>query len=745
MSHEMGFDLFFPGHYLKQALAVSLLSVWVLVGLFFYLNHYTKRRYFTIWAAGWLFYALWLTLNFSLGYSNEAPWLMMLKQWCVSAVALFLFWGSARFLGQRVRQVSFALFATFLLVWSWYGAYHLEDPLQVRLPIFGLIAIASLRVSFCFYVHRRRRQHIGAGLLAVGFTLWGLFHFGYPFLYRWPDLFGAGFFAATVLQLFIAVSMIVLVLEEARQTHGIAFQNLAAQAREKADWRVRAESTEARYRNLFENAGEAIVITTRDRLLLLDLNRAAVRLFAQPLEELRGKSLLDFCPPRPAKADEDPSQWLCAQRPLHLKRRDGWSMAVEATGGAVEYDGQPAYQFFLHELSERAQLEQQLRQKEKLAALGQMVSGIAHELNNPLTVVKGYLELILAHRKLDPDLRASLEKVAHESNRAAKLVQNFLAFARERPPQRERTQINEVIQRVLELRRFAVAVAGVRVTTDLAPDLPPTLADADQIQQVLVILVNNALQAMAELQQGGHLHIRSCVANQKIQVFVKDDGPGVPPHLERKIFEPFFSTKEVGGGTGLGLSIAHSLMSEHRGRVYHQRPPEGGACFVLELPVVAPEASARKEPDAGENPAAVGPTPGRVAEVLVLDDEKAITEMVGEMLSLAGYKATACVSPHQALEILRQRSFSLILSDIRMPGMDGRQFYAEVRKLDPALANRIVFLTGDTVNEETREFLQRVGNPHLAKPFSLKVLKQTIGAVCATMPAVAASATKAET
>lgn len=170
MSNEIGFDLLFPAQYLRQALAVSLLSVWVLVGLFFYLNHYTKRRYFTIWAASWLFYALWLTLNFSLGYPADRPLVGLLKQCSISTVALFLFWGSARFLGQRVNQVVFGLFALFLYVWSYYGAYHLEDPLQIRLPVFGLIAVASLRVAYCFYIYRTHRPTSAPGCWLLGLS-----------------------------------------------------------------------------------------------------------------------------------------------------------------------------------------------------------------------------------------------------------------------------------------------------------------------------------------------------------------------------------------------------------------------------------------------------------------------------------------------------------------------------------------------------------------------------------------------
>lgn len=734
MSYEIGFDLLIPGQYIKQALAISLLSVWVLVGLFFYLNHYTRRRYFTIWASGWMFYALWLTLNLALGHEDSMAWMTMVKQWCISATALFLFWGGLRFLGQRVPQTLAGLFFGFLFVWSGYGAYELEDALQVRLPIFGLIAIASMRVGYCFLAYRRRRPFVGAGLLAVGFGLWGLFHACFPFLYYQPELFGAAFLIATVLQLFIAVSMIVLVLEEARHTHHLAFLNLSRKAEETNELRNKVSASEERYRRLFENAGQPIFIARPDNLEIREVNHQAARLLgvAEP-EELVGRSLLDFCPGQPT-AGVSAAEWLSSLHPFQLRRADQEMVPVEMTAAPVEYDGLPAVQLFVHELTERARLEQQLRQTEKLAALGQMISGIAHELNNPLAVVKGYLELVLQHRQLSPEVRADLEKVAHESNRAAKLVQNFLAFARERPPQRELVNLNEVTQRVLDLRKFAVRVAGVKVQTQFDPQLPATLADPDQIQQVLVILVNNAVQAMSGQERAGLLRVSTRRQAGNVMVEVEDNGPGVPPHLESKIFEPFFTTKQVGAGTGLGLSIAMSIVSEHNGRLYHQRPSGGGARFVMELPLKTIPASETPKP-------APAPAPAPAArdlslQILVLDDEPAIMEMVSEMLSLLGCRTVGCTVPARALELLGKQKFDLILSDIRMPEMDGRQFYAAVRQQNPALASRILFLTGDTVNEETRAFLKSVGNQHLGKPFQLEALRNAILEMVRQSPAI---------
>src|SRR5262249_42970100 len=227
-------------------------------------------------------------------------------------------------------------------------------------------------------------------------------------------------------------------------------------------------------------------------------------------------------------------------RQLNLVRRDGTLTPVEVGGAPIQFDGKAAYQFFLRELTERSRLEQQLRQAEKLSALGQMISGVAHELNNPLAVIKGYLELILRRDTLGQSTRADLEKVAIESNRAAKLVGNFLSFAREQPVHRESVDLNALIRQASELRNLDLPMAGAEVKLELDPQLPPTQADPDQIQQVLVNLLSNSLQALAETPRPGRVQITSRREKNLIRVLVEDNGPGVPPDVLPFIFEPFF-------------------------------------------------------------------------------------------------------------------------------------------------------------------------------------------------------------
>jgi PAS domain S-box-containing protein len=591
---------------LKAGLFISLLSVWLLVGVFSYLNHYTRRRYFSIWTVAWLFYAVYLTLSYSLYWyyqsfriEDQPWWATMLKQWCISTAAVFMLWGSLRFLGKTVRHVAMGFFLCFLCVWSFVASYpwpegayfDAADRLRLQIPIFSLIGLSSLMTVWGFYQYRRKRQYMGAGLLCFGFLVWGLFVAAYPFMERLADYMSTGFFVASVVQMFIAVNMIILVLEQIRylQQKRAAHQ-LKNKEQEKAVLQTQITLTEERYRKLFEQASEPIVITTTDNLRIVNLNAAAVRVLGLAADEVRQHSLLNWFPFEESRLPEDRNgqfwfESLCRRRFLDLQRKDGGHVHVEIEGSTIDFAGESAFQFYLREVTERARLEQQLRRAEKLSGLGQMMSGVAHELTSPLSVVVCHAELALLEDGVPPTIRDHLEKAAAEGRRAARLLRNFLDLAREGPPTKESVDLNEIIQIVVELRRGEFKKAKVEVELVLAPQLPGLLANLDQIQQILIILINNACQAMQGSAHPKHLRLATEHEPSKVRLVIEDSGPGVPAHLRSKIFEPFYTTKPAGVGTGLGLSLAHTFLMEHRGRIFYRESSLGGAGFVLELPV----------------------------------------------------------------------------------------------------------------------------------------------------------------
>jgi len=733
-----GFNLFIPHESLKATLVLSLLSVWVLVGFFFYLNRYTRRAYFTLWTIAWLFYALWLTMTLVFQVVHHESVLLIWKQWSLGVTAVFLLWGSLRFVGIRVRKSYFSWSILLLLVWSVVGAGFAKHRWYFELPLFALISGVGFFTAYSFFRYRKNRGFLGATLLTIGFTFWGVFLGCYPFLQATPDLSTVGFFISTVLQLFIAISMIILVLEEARSTNQLAFQKIRNQQSEKSLLETRMISTEERYRSLFDQASEGIIIVADDDLRILELNATGERLLGILRSESSHQIISHFCQMNMA-SNSGPGdkngriwfEWICREGQLNLISKSGFSTPVEVDGAVIDFEGTRAYQLFFRELTERSRLEQQLRQAEKLSALGQMISGVAHELNNPLAVIKGYLELILAHHDLPGQTRADLEKVAKESNRAAKLVRNFLTFGREQQAHREMVNMNDLIQRIIELRKFDILIAGVDLGLELSSNLPQTQADPDQIQQLVNNLLTNALQAMVDSPPPRRLVVKTLNRMEMVQILVEDNGPGVPAELETKIFEPFFTTKEVGTGTGLGLSIAHGIMADHHGRIYYQNASLGGAAFVLEFPLVS-SAMATQTAQAPSNEVIVSFRQVgtlKSAKILVLDDEKGISDLLCEMLGILGHQATACLSAPHALELIETRSFDAILSDYRMPVMNGEEFYRCLTLKNPALAQRVIFLTGDVMNQETQSFLESIGNPHISKPFQLAHIQTVLNEV----------------
>ncbi|HEY3860984.1 MAG TPA: ATP-binding protein [Verrucomicrobiae bacterium] len=727
MHRPIGANLVFSDETLKPALLISLLSVWVLVGVFYYLNSYTRRRYFSIWTAAWLFYALWLTLFFwEHTPKGESLWLRWLKEWCLCVSAVFLLWGSLRFLGQRVKQRLVALSLGFLGAWSFVDCkYPGTARAEIHWSVFVFIGVASLLTAAAFLRYRKMREFLGAAMLAIGFFFWGGYLGSYP-LFETPALAAVGFLISAVLQLLIAVSMIILVLEQVRYNHHRRdlFQ------REKLQSKV--WFTEERYERLFQQAHEAIVIAARADLRILELNRAAEHLLGISVNQATAQSLTAFCQIKtsPNQAPQSGHQWfelICSQRPLNLVHKNGTLIPADIIGAPVEFGGQSAYQFFFREMTDRLRLERQLRHAEKLSSLGQMMSGVAHELNNPLAVIGGYVEVILASHNLAAKTRQDLQKVAHESSRAARLVRNFLAFARSQPAHRQMANLNELITGVVELRKFDLSLAHVKIEAVLESNLPATSVESDQIQQIIIILINNAMQAMAKAPEPRCIRVSTALKNGRICITVEDNGTGVPAEIQSRIFEPFFTTKEVGVGTGLGLSIAHGIMTEHGGRIQYQRAALGGAAFVMDLPVVSVVVPQSAPPAtvltlAGANGSGNGSS--RSEKILVVDDEKAIVEMLGEMLGLLGYAPALCYSAGEGLKRIGETKFDLVLSDLRMPEIDGPQFYRRALELDSRLARRFVFLTGDTVNEDTKSFLKSAGHPFLAKPFRLSGIEE---------------------
>lgn len=370
-------------------------------------------------------------------------------------------------------------------------------------------------------------------------------------------------------------------------------------------------------------------------------------------------------------------------------------------------------------------LQERLLQSEKMASVGQLVSGVAHELNNPLTGVMGFSQLLLA-RDLEDGVRTQVQTIYDEAERAAKIVQNLLSFARRRRPTKEMADVNALVQRVLELRAYDFAVRNISLDMTLDTRMQQVWVDQDQIQQVLFNVIKNAEQAMIDSHGGGKLTVVTRGTPTGIRVSISDTGPGISGEIQRRIFDPFFTTKDAGEGTGLGLTICYSIIDEHGGRISTENGPEGGAVFHIDLPVGVEEEG--EGPAGADSGAEAAPAVVGGLRVLVVDDEVSIRQLLYDILSLDTHSVALASTGTEAADLVEREAFDVIITDMKMPEMDGAEFYRQVRQRDPQQARRIIFITGDTVSPETRAFLQRVSNPVLSKPFKIGPLRDAIEA-----------------
>jgi two-component system NtrC family sensor kinase len=372
----------------------------------------------------------------------------------------------------------------------------------------------------------------------------------------------------------------------------------------------------------------------------------------------------------------------------------------------------------------------QLVQSEKLSAVGEFVAGVAHELNNPLATVMGLSEL-LQDSKADPQQKRYLDMIHKSSLRCQKIVQSLLSFARRHQPERKPISVNQLIETVLEIVAYQLRTSNIKVNLQLDPNLPLVEGDEHQLQQVLLNIVNNARQAMGQERTDSWIKIVTEVAGPNIRILLHDNGPGIPPENLPRIFDPFFTTKEVGKGTGLGLSICYGIIKEHGGSITPLNRGGEGATFIIELPVLhgTNGAHVSSQPTSHETDHA---REGKGKRVLVVDDEEGLLQMMSEELNRRGYEVVTATGGETGLRQLQQNHFDAMICDWKMPGMSGRQVYEKLRTTRPDFCRRVIFVTGDVINDLMQKFLEQEKRPCLAKPFALAELRRVIKAVVAT-------------
>ncbi|WP_322821680.1 response regulator [Chloroflexus sp.] len=507
-----------------------------------------------------------------------------------------------------------------------------------------------------------------------------------------------------------------------------ALADYAAIALENARLYQAAQRNEARYRTIFANASDMILMLDASWRIISG-NQSSAQILGVEVSELVGQSLQRWC-----LAQEWPTIAQALQRvarglpqppfTVSLQRQSKESAIVEMNAQRLNVDDQAMIVCVGRDLTERRRLEQQLIQSDKLSALGQLVAGVAHELNNPLASISGYAQLLMRNRTLPDDVRADVEQIRQQADRASRIVRNLLMFAREHKPERLLVQINEVVQSTLSLQAYQLRVDNITVKLELDPELPQTLADPHQLQQVLLNLITNARQAMSE-KGSGTLTIRTQRYESgdglSIEIIVSDTGIGIPVQYLDKIFNPFFTTKPVGQGTGLGLSICYGIIQEHNGQIWVESHEGTGTTIFIRLPVISTSTTETAPP---EQPLEIESGPRQ--RVLVVDDEETIRHMLQRLLGELGHQTITVGTVDEAMVALATQPFDLVITDLRMPQKSGFDLSEAIRHTYPHLAERIIFISGDTLSTLKPEQKEQLRGKLLSKPFSIPQLAELL-------------------
>jgi two-component system NtrC family sensor kinase len=447
-------------------------------------------------------------------------------------------------------------------------------------------------------------------------------------------------------------------------------------------------------------------------------NRAFADLVNAPPASLIGRPWQAFVPPEWAVDLQRALEQQGAGREVDLRTGE---RTYAVTAVPITSTDRSALVLLFDDQTERRRLQDQLIQSEKMSAIGQLIAGIAHDLNNPLASVVGFADFLREVPHVPAALREPLTVIQEEAERASNIVKNLLSFARKQEHQRRPTALRPLLDATFVLLRNQFMAQRVEAAIEVEPELPMPDIDPNQIQQVFVNLLNNAAQAIASTGRPGRIQVRARRWLDGVAVDVIDDGPGMSEALAAQVFEPFFTTKPEGEGTGLGLSISQGIVREHGGRIMLATEEGRGSTFTVQLPLsTRPPAPA---PDVGAG------TPTKRLRVLVVDDEPHILHYMHATLEAWGHIPVVARDGREGLDLADREQFDLVISDLRMPELGGREFYEELVRRHPALAARLVFSTGDTVRGDTLAFLESLHRPYLHKPFSLAELRSLLAAV----------------
>jgi PAS domain S-box-containing protein len=737
---------------------ISFIGVWVQVGgtfllltLFYVLaRHAGTRPYFIRWAWGWLALLVGLvavTARYVLAPllpGEPSPLTFALhSSYLFAKLIFFAFIASGTWLFCEGRlppgkPAYWAAAAAVLSLIASVGTTNMTPVMLVQQPIaagaYGLLAIMLFRLPAG---RRTMGTKLTAGVMAVQSGLWILYGatywisaFGLSDQMPWSELLAEGnSYIDLALGAVMAYGMVVILLEDTRrETDEARAEQLSAVA-----------ESEARIKAVIETATDGIIVADGEGKVVL-ANAASARLFGRKRAEMLGQPLAAFFP--------EPTRDELGRRLLDMRRITPGRQAVfevmgsNAQGGEVPLEvaastlirpGTELEILVLRDLtdrrraeSDREQLQSRLAQSVRMEALGRLVSGVAHELNNPLAAILTFSEQLLTEQPKG-EFAGPLRTIREQARRARAIVRDLLTFVRRREERREPAEIGLLVERTVRALEADLARQAVSLSITIEPGLPLLMCDPTAIEQVLTNLLDNAARAATT----GAVSLDIRRERDGLRITVEDTGSGIPPaHLSR-IFEPFFTTRGTGEGTGLGLSVSLGIVQQHGGALRAEnREPGPGARFIAWLPLGTPSAVPHGAPRVSGPVPVQGTPPSATGEVLIIDDEEAIRSSMRRYFERQGWSveeaADGALGLAKLLATREQKTYDLIICDLKMPGLTGLEVHHWVSASRPDLLNRLVFASGDTASPETAAFLSSSGCPVLEKPFELRELAAVI-------------------
>lgn len=533
----------------------------------------------------------------------------------------------------------------------------------------------------------------------------------------------------------------VKVLEEAAGDIGFALSNIEKEVQRKnTEEKIKRSANE--WRTTFDSIRDKISIQDKN-YRILRVNKPYAEALGIPIKELIGRTCFEIVHGTKKPVPNCPHRiTLETGKPASFEFNDAakGTYSEVSTYPILNEQGEiTSTVHVVHDITRRRLEEtekQQLRSKaemsSRLAAIGEMAAGIAHEINNPLTGVIGFSEILLEKPDLPNDIREEIGIINSGSQRVKDVIKRMLTFARQTKPIRTSINITELIDSTLDLRSYVLRTANIEVVKDYEPDLPWITVDPGQMQEVFLNLIVNAEYAMKKASGRGKLTVKAVRLDKNIRISIIDDGPGISKEHLAKLFQPFFTTKAIGEGTGLGLSLSHGIILEHGGTIGAVSEEGKGATFTIDLPINEPlnEPSSAVAPDTKAAPSI------RKARVLVVDDEPDIRSFVRKVLTNNGHFVEESANPANALESLSKCKFDAVLLDVRMPGMSGIELFDIISMRWPEMAHRVIFITGDTNDADIREYVTTNKFPYIAKPFDQATLKIRVNAILSQKQAV---------